>query len=1644
MRYILRHFFLIMLLALCAAGATAQSGPYGNEWIDYSKVYYKFKVASAGIFRINRSVLNSAGLPAGVLGSNFKLYRDGLEVPIYVSAENMTGADYIAFFGRGADGVLDKELYADQSWHPDTRISYFTDSAAYYLTYDNTGGHLRYTEVTNTIPGTPPAAETYNWKTTGNYYKNVLTEGPSYDGFTGNGPNYGNPFFSPSFENGEGLVRAQLGTGSTEVISLPTPNLVSGAGVNATINTSATTRSYDNSYNSGNNRSMTVSVNGNQVANGSIGIAATKHFNTTFPASQLAASNNISYAVASTKNPYPYDIYGVSYVELIYPRNYDMNGLNSYQFGLSANAAAQYLEFTNFSSPSRLYDVTNSQWYAGDVNGTTTRFFLQPSATDRTLVLVATGTGTVALPLSKAFTFNNHAAAQGDYIMISHSKLNDLTNGHNYLQEYKDFRASVIGGSHNVQLADVTELYDEFGYGYETHPMSIRHYLQYAYNNWALKPVYVNIIGRGLQYEQYSSYYSDPSTYNFPIVPVYGNPGSDVNYVNFGTPRTQKIEIGRVSVWNGTELGQYLNKVIAYETAVRSGNDEDALWKKKVVHLAGAETSAEAIARLSTLNAATPMIEDTLMGAKVYTFSKNGVDPVSLADRQKLDSLINGGLNMITYFGHASPTALGYNLPDPETYHANPKFPVFVALGCDVAQMFGAFTAKTLSERYTLAPTGGAIALLATDNYGYTGFLDNYLFNYYTSTGKTNFGGTVGRHSMDANNKAFADYCSSLGNTSSFYFAQIECQLLTGDPAVHVFGPAKPDYQVSANTITTIPATIDISVDTFQLKVVSSNLGKAVNDSVKIIVEHETPGGQRTTLKSYSVAKLYYTDTTLIRVPVNTIADRGMNKYYVTVDPANKFDEVDETNNQAVINLFIYSDNLVPVYPKEFSIVNTPTVTLKGSTLDPFHKPANYIFEIDTTIDFNSPLKMTTTVASSGGVVKWTPAMTMTDSTVYYWRTAIDSTINGGKQWGLSSFIYLANGSLGWNQSHYYQYKRDTYSDMSLANNRLFGFGKTTNKLSLVNTVITTGNETARTFFNNDLIQNTASNTNNIQIMVIDSATGIILRNTPALSAANGSAYPVALFRGTFVHEFNTGTFAGRDSAISFINRIPNGKYIVIRNAAWYAPGVIVSNVMIDTWKADTAILGSGKSLYHTVYNLGFTQIDSLFPIPRAYIFFRNKGTNVVPIQQMVNPILAQPIQMDLEIGGTGNKGNMYGTVVGPSTGWQSMKWKMHASDIYPENDSASVTIFGISASGAETQLYNGQSQDTSLNWISATQYPKLRLVWNPKDAQTATSPQLDYWRILYSPVPDVALNPNLHFEFNDTVRRGGSGSRTSPTQEISLAIENLTTIPMDSVLVNYRMIDASGNTVQLGNQRYRPLAANDTLNATFAFDPTTYLGTNYLVVEANPNNDHPEEYRSNNIGSVAFLVNSPLPLDLLSFTGHLQNTDAVLDWQTANEQNVSHFELERSYDANIFTQIYKTPASNKPGEHSYSYTDKEWIKAGKGFVFYRLKMVDKNGKFTRSNVVKFATGKNDILIVNAYPNPASSALNLEIQTSSNDEYSMKVVDVTGKEVMLSSHKLNAGTNLLKLPVNQLSAGVYMLIMSSQNGEPQQYKFIKQ
>src|SRR5664279_3832172 len=143
---------LTLMLILFAGCAIAQ--PYNNEWIDFSKTYYKFKITADGLYRIPASVLASAGLSAGD-AKDFQLFRNGIEVPIYTSVNSgtLSPTDYIEFCGQMNDGKADKPLYRNPLFQHTEKWSLQSDTSVYFLTLNPSGNPFHYNTITNDTTG---------------------------------------------------------------------------------------------------------------------------------------------------------------------------------------------------------------------------------------------------------------------------------------------------------------------------------------------------------------------------------------------------------------------------------------------------------------------------------------------------------------------------------------------------------------------------------------------------------------------------------------------------------------------------------------------------------------------------------------------------------------------------------------------------------------------------------------------------------------------------------------------------------------------------------------------------------------------------------------------------------------------------------------------------------------------------------------------------------------------------------------------------------------------------------------------------------------------------------------------------------------------------------------------------------------------------------------------------------------------------------------------------------------------------------------------------------------------------------------------------------------------------------------------------
>ncbi len=188
-----------------------------------------------------------------------------------------------------------------------------------------------------------------------------------------------------------------------------------------------------------------------------------------------------------------------------------------------------------------------------------------------------------------------------------------------------------------------------------------------------------------------------------------------------------------------------------------------------------------------------------------------------------------------------------------------------------------------------------------------------------------------------------------------------------------------------------------------------------------------------------------------------------------------------------------------------------------------------------------------------------------------------------------------------------------------------------------------------------------------------------------------------------------------------------------------------------------------------------------------------------------------------------------------------------------------------------------------------------------------------------------------------------------------------------------------------------------------------------------NPFIDHPE-YVFAIWGSSCLSV---LPVTIVNFTAQKNNNTIALNWKVANEINVKQYEVERSIDGINFNLIGALAGSNIT---NYSFIDKNLPNGA--IVYYRLKMIDQDGKFKNSNIVsvKLKTNVSNAIV---YPNPTMGSLNIKLYDILTSNSTLQITDVTGR--LVKQQTINASMVNINVDVKGLPTGRYFIKISTYN-----------
>ena len=170
----------------------------------------------------------------------------------------------------------------------------------------------------------------------------------------------------------------------------------------------------------------------------------------------------------------------------------------------------------------------------------------------------------------------------------------------------------------------------------------------------------------------------------------------------------------------------------------------------------------------------------------------------------------------------------------------------------------------------------------------------------------------------------------------------------------------------------------------------------------------------------------------------------------------------------------------------------------------------------------------------------------------------------------------------------------------------------------------------------------------------------------------------------------------------------------------------------------------------------------------------------------------------------------------------------------------------------------------------------------------------------------------------------------------------------------------------------------------------------------------------------------SNLPVTLVTFTGSNQGKFNNLKWITSIEQDVDHFELERSFEGSAYYHIANIAATNNPSGSSYSYNDDISSIRTAETIFYRLKIVDRDQSYDYSNVVSIRMPLQTNLVVKG--NPFTDRIRIQLIATQKDNVQMKLYDESGRTVAEKTITVLPGSNQIDWNNLQLLAsGNYVI-----------------
>lgn len=936
-------------------------------WYNPQKIYYKIYLRKKGVYRISFNDLVAAGItPFGAIQQGkFEIINNGKPVPIDIVDVNQNGlfdsSDYFQFIGQPP---TPHNQYTYYNIYNNQNVYWFSYQADSMVTYKKINGYPTNFDflLTSTVE-TLHFENDYMYEPLG-YAPNDKRDFWYWDRAEARD---GNPYY---------IFTEWIKDSIAYVINRSRPQMQFRANLHG-----MTTGSCNFGH------SAFVNINTKKIGtikwNGSESATFTKTF---FAGNSILGDSVIIYVdsnkieigcdgdVCTTKkddiirvNWFEIDYWRYNYVKGKYynfksPPNEFADNLY-YLFGWEGNDMKIYIPERNemITNPYFANDVDKSVLFADTIQ-TRTEYFCFSS--DYYLIPDS------IVKDNPSNLRNTQLAA--DYLIITHKKFTEVA------QRLASFRSANLPRILNprITIVDIQDIYDEFSYGL-LNPIAVKKFVKYAFDNWEAPALsYVVLLG-DMSYD-YRGIYAGSRPNFIPSImihsPEYGQAPSDNEFACVaGDDIVPDLAIGRLSCETVDEGNILVDKIMNYPA------DNSKVWKENVLLISSGLNAQDELQ--FGFNDENLYLDDNYLlpngftSFKVFRYPNKPRHFPYQGEGPKIREGFNKGAILANYYGHGGGAQWDLVFTNDDIYQLNNngRLPLIVSVTCytahyDNQDIFG--------EKFNKVPGKGSLGFFGSS--GLTWWqagvaINKVIFNEIFN--KRNY--VFGLAALKAKQSV---------SSSGFMGTQISLLTLLGDPAVELAFPKYPDFEIKSADITFSPSN-PLKDDTVKIFIKYRNLGVVFpNDSVTIQIFENSVDPQNLIAE---VKRGSFGQSDSIEV-LWTPNAAGLYSLIVQINETDTLWEIDHTDNVASNSIAVYSfgkPNVIRPVNGHFQTANQVSFIFSdiGSF---FGRDFTYLVEIDTSVLFNSPLKISSpALKQNNGIVRWeSPALSVGE---YYWIAVI-------------------------------------------------------------------------------------------------------------------------------------------------------------------------------------------------------------------------------------------------------------------------------------------------------------------------------------------------------------------------------------------------------------------------------------------------------------------------------------------------------------------------------------------------------------------------------------------------------------------------------------------------------------------------------